>query len=108
MPLQDMWTDIGPIGAQAQEQPGYPTQKSMALLERIILASSNEGAKHFRNGSKIVGFAAVAPSEAEEVRGLDEDLAAVVEQGFGAGRGGVFRVADAAGQLVAEAAIEIL
>ena len=43
VPLQDMWTDIGPVGAQAQERLGYPTQKPEALLERIIQASSNEG-----------------------------------------------------------------
>jgi DNA modification methylase len=41
--LQDVWTDISPIGAQAHERLGYPTQKPEALLERIILASSNEG-----------------------------------------------------------------
>jgi DNA modification methylase len=44
VPLQDMWTDIGPIGAQAAERLGYPTQKPVTLLERIIQASSNEGA----------------------------------------------------------------
>ena len=43
VPIQDIWTDIGPIGAQAQERLGYPTQKPEALLERIIKASSNEG-----------------------------------------------------------------
>ena len=41
--LQDVWTDIPPISAQAKERLGYPTQKPEALLERIILASSNEG-----------------------------------------------------------------
>ncbi len=41
--LPDVWTDIPPIGAQAQERLGYPTQKPEALLERIIKASSNEG-----------------------------------------------------------------
>lgn len=41
--LQDIWTDIPPIGAQAQERLGYPTQKPEALLERILKASSNEG-----------------------------------------------------------------
>lgn len=41
--LQDVWTDIQPIGAQAQERLGYPTQKPEALLERILRASSNEG-----------------------------------------------------------------
>jgi len=43
VPLQDVWSDINPIGAQAQERLGYPTQKPIALLERIINASSNEG-----------------------------------------------------------------
>jgi adenine specific DNA methylase Mod len=41
--LQSLWDDISPIGAQAQERLGYPTQKPIALLERIIQASSNEG-----------------------------------------------------------------
>jgi len=41
--LQDLWTDIPPIGAQAAERLGYPTQKPEALLERIITTSSNEG-----------------------------------------------------------------
>jgi DNA modification methylase len=41
--ISDMWTDIGPISAHAQERLGYPTQKPLALLERIISASSNEG-----------------------------------------------------------------
>lgn len=38
-----VWDDIMPIGAQAAERLGYPTQKPLALLERIIAASSNEG-----------------------------------------------------------------
>ena len=41
--LGDVWTDIPPIAAQAAERLGYPTQKPLALLERIIAASSNEG-----------------------------------------------------------------
>jgi site-specific DNA-methyltransferase (adenine-specific) len=41
--VQNLWTDIPPIGAQAQERLGYPTQKPLALLERIIQASSNPG-----------------------------------------------------------------
>jgi adenine specific DNA methylase Mod len=41
IPLQDLWTDIKPVGAQAAERLGYPTQKPQALLERIIEASSN-------------------------------------------------------------------
>jgi site-specific DNA-methyltransferase (adenine-specific) len=43
IPLQNLWDDIGPISAQAAERLGYPTQKPLALLERIIQASSNEG-----------------------------------------------------------------
>ncbi len=43
VPLQDFWSDIGPIGSRAKERLGYPTQKPEALLERIISSSSNEG-----------------------------------------------------------------
>ena len=43
VPLQDQWTDINPIQSQSKERIGYPTQKPLALLERIIKASSNEG-----------------------------------------------------------------
>jgi site-specific DNA-methyltransferase (adenine-specific) len=41
--VPNVWTDIPPIGAQAAERLGYPTQKPLALLERIIQASSNPG-----------------------------------------------------------------
>ena len=41
--LQALWDDIPPINSQAAERLGYPTQKPLALLERIIQASSNEG-----------------------------------------------------------------
>ncbi len=43
IPLQDQWTDIGPIQSRSKERTGYPTQKPIALYERIIGASSNEG-----------------------------------------------------------------
>ena len=43
VPLQDLWADISPIAAHAKERTGYPTQKPLALLERIIKASSNPG-----------------------------------------------------------------
>jgi site-specific DNA-methyltransferase (adenine-specific) len=39
----DVWEDIQYIHSQAKERQGYPTQKPQDLLERIILASSNEG-----------------------------------------------------------------
>jgi site-specific DNA-methyltransferase (adenine-specific) len=41
--LGDFWEDIPPINSQAAERLGYPTQKPLALLERIIEASSNPG-----------------------------------------------------------------
>jgi DNA modification methylase len=43
LPLQDLWTDISPINSQAAERLGWPTQKPLKLLERIIGLSSNEG-----------------------------------------------------------------
>ena len=42
-PLQDIILDIRPISAHARERLGYNTQKPMALLERIIRASTNKG-----------------------------------------------------------------
>ncbi|MHB8648510.1 MAG: site-specific DNA-methyltransferase, partial [Thermomicrobiales bacterium] len=42
VPLQDVWTDIR-LTSSAEERLGYPTQKPLALLERIIAASSREG-----------------------------------------------------------------
>lgn len=42
-PLQALWDDIYPVNSQAKERLGYPTQKPVALLERIIQASSNPG-----------------------------------------------------------------
>ena len=39
--LGDVWTDIPPL--QSGQRLGYPTQKPVALLERILSASSNPG-----------------------------------------------------------------
>ncbi len=41
--LQDVWDDIRPLGAQAKERLGYPTQKPTALLERIVQIGSQPG-----------------------------------------------------------------
>ena len=41
--VNDVWTDIAPINARARERLDYPTQKPLALLDRIIRQSSNEG-----------------------------------------------------------------
>ena len=43
IPINDVWNDISPINSQAKEKVGYPTQKPLALLDRIIKASSNKG-----------------------------------------------------------------
>ena len=41
MPLQDVWVDIPPINSMADERLGYPTQKPLVLLERLVTTSSN-------------------------------------------------------------------
>jgi site-specific DNA-methyltransferase (adenine-specific) len=43
MVAQDVIFDINPLSAKSAEKLGYPTQKPLALLERIIKASSNPG-----------------------------------------------------------------
>ncbi len=42
VPLGDVW-DIGIIAPSARERTGYPTQKPMALLTRLISALTNPG-----------------------------------------------------------------
>jgi len=39
--IDNIWYDIPPVNSQARERLGYPTQKPLTLLERIIKASSN-------------------------------------------------------------------
>jgi len=41
--VPDIWDDIDRINPVGSERLGYPTQKPLALLERIIQASSNPG-----------------------------------------------------------------
>ncbi|MCL5102218.1 MAG: restriction endonuclease [Candidatus Marsarchaeota archaeon] len=48
VPLSDVWTDIKQLYAyhlikRKQEELGYPTQKPLALLERIVKIASNKG-----------------------------------------------------------------
>jgi len=40
---EDYWIDIETLNREAKERTGYPTQKPLALLKRIIEASSKEG-----------------------------------------------------------------
>lgn len=41
--MNDWWTDISPLKTHFNEHTSFITQKPEALLERIIIASSNEG-----------------------------------------------------------------
>ena len=41
IPLQDFWDDIPPVAGK--QDLGYPTQKPLALLQRIVSLTSNEG-----------------------------------------------------------------
>lgn len=43
VPIQNIWTDVPVINNRSSEKLGYPTQKPIALLERIIEASSSPG-----------------------------------------------------------------
>ncbi len=38
----NVWDDIEPVNSQAAERLGYPTQKPLSLLERILKSSTNE------------------------------------------------------------------
>ncbi len=40
-PIDTLWDDITSVQAKSKERTGYPTQKPLALLDRIIEASSN-------------------------------------------------------------------
>ena len=42
-PAQGLWTDIPPLNSQSKERLGYPTQKPLALLKRVVSASSRAG-----------------------------------------------------------------
>ena len=39
---KDWWADIGMLATSSKERTGYPTQKPLALYERIVKASSSE------------------------------------------------------------------
>jgi DNA modification methylase len=43
VPLGSVWDDIGPVQSSAKEKIGYPTQKPLKLLDRIVEISSKEG-----------------------------------------------------------------
>ena len=39
--VDSVWTDINPVNPRAAERVGYPTQKPLALLKRVVQAGSN-------------------------------------------------------------------
>jgi site-specific DNA-methyltransferase (adenine-specific) len=41
--VQDVISDIGPLSAKSRERLGYPTQKPLELLQRILTASTLSG-----------------------------------------------------------------
>jgi DNA modification methylase len=43
VPIQSLWDDINSLQAASNERLGYPTQKPIALLERVVSTSSNPG-----------------------------------------------------------------
>ena len=43
VPVQDVWNDIRSLSGAHKERLGYPTQKPIALLDRILRASSSHG-----------------------------------------------------------------
>ena len=43
VPVQNLWIDVDRLSAHSKERTGYPTQKPLALYERIVKASSNPG-----------------------------------------------------------------
>lgn len=58
--IDDIWTDISPIGSVSLERTDFDTQKPEALLERIIEASSNKDdlVADFFSGSGTTGAVA--------------------------------------------------
>lgn len=42
-PINDWWVDVKPVINWNKERLGYPTQKPLKLLDRIVKASSDEG-----------------------------------------------------------------
>jgi DNA modification methylase len=53
--IGDVWTDVDRLNQTAKERLGYPTQKPLALLERIISASRTKAI------SSLILFAAAVP-----------------------------------------------
>lgn len=74
---EDWWTDINSLQSGSSERIGYPTQKPMKLLERIINCASDEGdliLDPFVGGGTTV---AVADKLNRKWIGIDQSVAAI-------------------------------
>lgn len=76
-PLSDWWVDISALKNGFAESTAYPTQKPEALLERIMLASSNPGALVFDCFMGSGTTQAVAMKLGRRFLGADINLGAV-------------------------------
>jgi DNA modification methylase len=75
--LANVWTDIQNVQAQSEERIGYPTQKPIKLLHRIIRMASNEGdtiLDPFVGGGTTI---AVADLQARSWIGIDQSVQAI-------------------------------
>ena len=75
--ISNLWNDIDFIGTKSPERIGYPTQKPIALLERIVKCASNEGdlvLDPFMGGGTTI---AVADKLHRKWIGIDQSVQAV-------------------------------
>ena len=80
--MHDVWTDINFLGPTSKERTGYPTQKPLALLKRIITASTNEGDVVFDPFCGCATAMVAAQQEHRQWIGIDieEEAASLVVQ----------------------------
>ena len=55
LPVGSVWDDINPINSQARESLGYPTQKPLPLLERILKPAAIGGDRAMETVCRAVG-----------------------------------------------------
>jgi len=64
--MGNVWTDIAPVNSQARERLGYPTQKPISLLDRIICTSSNKGDVVFDPLLRVLARQSILPLRTSE------------------------------------------
>lgn len=77
IPLQDIWCDIVPVQGASLENENYPTQKPIALLERILDIATNPGDLVFDCFMGSGTTQAVALMKGRKYIGADINLGAV-------------------------------